>query len=293
MKESLLKGVVSMEYQTLETLLKALCEGNDLHICIHDISGILEQPELELPFYYQIHARPFCDVAKETRLGLELCLRCKERANQKAVRTGEYFDGRCAYGLYELVYPVKIDGNIKCIIYIGYIEKNYRETEESMMKTARFTGTDAGRLRSCLAQAQKYVSREHYLSLARLTEERIRMLYQSAELRGGGNRHWVVKKICRDIEMHFSGELSLKREAQLYFLNEKYVGRLFRRETGLTFHEYLNRVRLTHALQQLQKTQKTVLEISLESGFQNVTYFNRIFKETFEMTPIQYRQRKT
>ena len=162
-----------------------------------------------------------------------------------------------------------------------------------MMKTVRFTGTDAGRLRSCLAQAQKYVSREHYLSLARLTEERIRMLYQSAELRGGGNRHWVVKKICRDIEMHFSGELSLKREAQLYFLNEKYVGRLFRRETGLTFHEYLNRVRLTHALQQLQKTQKTVLEISLESGFQNVTYFNRIFKETFEMTPIQYRQRKT
>ena len=278
-----------MKYQSLKTLLDVLCQGSGLHICMHDISGILEQPELNLPFFYQIHACSFCDAAKRTRLGLELCLRCKERANQKAVRTGKYYDGRCAYGLYELVYPVFFDGTVKCIIYIGNIKKDGIITTERICKTARLTGADAAQLSACLERTQTYISKDYYLSLAKLVEERIRMLYQSTEFRDIANRHWAVKKICRDIEMHFSGELSLKREAQLYFLNEKYVGRLFRKETGQTFHEYLNQVRLAYAAEQLRQTKKMVLDIALESGFQNVTYFNRLFKRRYAVTPSQYR----
>ena len=279
-----------MAYESLETLLRLLCTGSGLHICIHDVSGLLEQSALALPFSYKMHASGFCDAAKETAAGLDLCMRCKARSNQKAVRFGTWFDGFCAYGLYELVHPVTIGGAVRCIIYIGNIIADRDRTVEMIHRATRITKVDPERVTARIPAAQPFVSQPHYRAMARLIDGHIRLLYQHAETQTLSGCHWAVKNIRHDIETHFAGELSLKREAQLYFLNEKYVGRIFKRETGCTFHQYLNRIRLRHAARQLRESERTVLDISLECGFQNVTYFNRLFKREFGMAPSAYRR---
>ena len=101
-----------MEFEKLSTLVELLCRGSRISVCVCDISGILQQEALELPFARKIHSAAFCDGAKSTRRGYRLCIKCKERANRKAVREGQPFSGCCPCGLYEAVYPVEVDGSV-------------------------------------------------------------------------------------------------------------------------------------------------------------------------------------
>ena len=76
----------------------------------------------------------------------------------------------------------------------------------------------------------------------------------------------------------------------LFNYNEKYIGKLFKAQTGFTVKEYLNRRRLDTAEQLLRNTKLSITEISSKSGFNNVTYFNRLFKKHFNFSPKNYRK---
>ena len=65
--------------------------------------------------------------------------------------------------------------------------------------------------------------------------------------------------------------------------------RWFRQVTGTSFIRYLNQFRLEKAFLELKNTDKTVLEISHETGFDNLSNFNRLFKKQFQMTPRELR----
>ena len=88
----------------------------------------------------------------------------------------------------------------------------------------------------------------------------------------------------------YDKNISLKQLAGMYFVNEKYLGRVFKAETGCTLHQYLNNIRIKRAVAELSGTDKSILDISLDCGFGNVTYFNRRFMREFGMTPTQYRR---
>ena len=59
---------------------------------------------------------------------------------------------------------------------------------------------------------------------------------------------------------------------------------------GCTFTEYLNGYRLSSACTLLSTTDKPVLEISYETGFTNLSYFNRLFKKKYGISPRIYRK---
>jgi len=80
--------------------------------------------------------------------------------------------------------------------------------------------------------------------------------------------------------------------ARLFHYNEKYLGRLFKKETGQTFKEYINKKRIQIAQNMLLNTNYTVTEIAVQTGYNNVTYFNRIFKKIKGVTPTAYRKAK-
>ena len=61
--------------------------------------------------------------------------------------------------------------------------------------------------------------------------------------------------------------------------------------TGQGFTEYLNEQRLNAAADALRSGSDTVLAIAEQCGFENLSYFNRLFKKRYEMTPREYRGR--
>lgn len=57
----------------------------------------------------------------------------------------------------------------------------------------------------------------------------------------------------------------------------------------MSFHKYLNRIRCENAKHRLKNESRTVTEIALECGYSDVTYFNRVFKQLYGLTPEKYR----
>ena len=65
--------------------------------------------------------------------------------------------------------------------------------------------------------------------------------------------------------------------------------RKFKKETGVTLTKYLMNLRINYAKSLLQTTSKSILEISIEVGYDSVNYFIRIFRENTGVTPLQFR----
>lgn len=91
------------------------------------------------------------------------------------------------------------------------------------------------------------------------------------------------------IEENYASALTLNLLAQAARCNPQYLCRSFREIAGISPIQYLIRCRIQQAKHLLKNTTKTVLEISLECGFENVSYFIRQFKKQTGMTPHKFR----
>ena len=279
-----------MEHQSLTVLLDQLEQGGKAHICALDVSGLLSGELLGLSPDRRIHSGRFCSAAKSTDRGLELCLSCKRLTNRKALQEKHPFWGRCPYGLSEVVWPVCDQGEVKVILFVGNLVQNREETLHCIHKACCLTSVDEAMLVRELQETQKIESIVPYQQIAQTAASYLTLLGERFPPRKTG-RHWAVEALEADLSCHYSQHITLRQAAKSYFMNEKYLGRLFFRQTGLSFHQYLNRLRLEHCARMLQYTDRSVLEIALDCGFGNVTYCNRLFLRTYGCTPTEYRKR--
>jgi len=74
------------------------------------------------------------------------------------------------------------------------------------------------------------------------------------------------------------------------FLNENYFCRLFKKELGISFVDYVGKIRLEKALELLRNSTIKIKDISKNVGFSNPHYFGIWFKENTGLTPSQYRK---
>lgn len=89
---------------------------------------------------------------------------------------------------------------------------------------------------------------------------------------------------------HYGEKISLEDTARRVFINTQYFSRVFRRDVGMTFTEYLNSLRVKAACKLLVSTNYPVYRVASECGFSDSSYFNRVFLRYMEMTPQRYRR---
>ena len=80
--------------------------------------------------------------------------------------------------------------------------------------------------------------------------------------------------------------------AEKFFLSKPYLSKYIKEKSGMTFGDILKAVRMKKARAMLKSSNATVESIAESVGYQNVEHFNRIFKKMYEMTPVQYRNKK-
>ena len=113
-----------------------------------------------------------------------------------------------------------------------------------------------------------------------------------------GNSHYQSPQLSKILhvlyylEDHYDETITEQQVADLAGYNYAYFSDLFKKIMGHTYSEHLNLVRLKAAKSLLLGTEKTIATISQEVGYQNLSYFNRMFKRHNQMTPRQYRQAK-
>lgn len=100
----------------------------------------------------------------------------------------------------------------------------------------------------------------------------------------------VVETVKRYMEAHLGEDLSREDFAAQVYLNGDYLARLFKKETGMSIGNYLQKMRMQRAKQLLYETKKPVNEIAEEVGYTNFSYFAKLFRKTEGMRPNEYRK---
>ncbi|MFP5112043.1 bifunctional transcriptional activator/DNA repair enzyme AdaA [Bacillaceae bacterium C204] len=102
------------------------------------------------------------------------------------------------------------------------------------------------------------------------------------------NEDWVGQ-ITNYVDMHFNEPLTLENLADICHGSPYHLQRTFKQIKGISPIQYIQQTRITHAKQNLETTDKTINEISMEVGIPNSAYFATLFKKITTYTPSEYR----
>jgi len=103
------------------------------------------------------------------------------------------------------------------------------------------------------------------------------------------NRHgYIVHKVIDYIKNNYNNPMSLKTLSYEFNISAPYLGKLFSDETGETFTNWLNRLRIEKAVELLKTTDLTIKEIAIKTGYLNSNYFYKIFKKYMKVNPGEY-----
>lgn len=100
-----------------------------------------------------------------------------------------------------------------------------------------------------------------------------------------------TRRALNYIEAHYKESISLDEVISHLNINKSYFCTLFKKETGVTFTNYVNQIRIEKSKRQLLNDNRSVLEIALSVGFTNQNYYAMTFKKHTEMTPMEFRKK--
>jgi two-component system response regulator YesN len=111
------------------------------------------------------------------------------------------------------------------------------------------------------------------------------------ELADGGNcEAFVIRAVNHIDQQYYDSTLSLESTAQELQISPGYLSRLMKRETGLSFVEYLNRIRIKKATQFMNDPAAKVFEIAERVGYRSQHYFSRAFRKVMGTSPSEYKK---
>ena len=107
----------------------------------------------------------------------------------------------------------------------------------------------------------------------------------------GGVRHaGVLHRSVQYIHANYAQHLTLESMAQMVYLSPTYFGRIFKEGTGESFSAYLTRVRIERSKELLRYHTIRLTDIAQLVGFEEQSYFSRVFKRMVGMSPRRYRE---
>lgn len=99
---------------------------------------------------------------------------------------------------------------------------------------------------------------------------------------------WIAS-VCHFIEQHFRQNLTLPQLCQLCGMSVSAFTAKFKEATGRTTMDYKHEVQIRHACRLLASTDRKIADIALDSGFNDISFFNKIFRKHCGMSPKEYR----
>ena len=98
-----------------------------------------------------------------------------------------------------------------------------------------------------------------------------------------------VRLACEYIEKNYQENINLNKISNYVSLSKNYFCNIFKKEVGITIWDYLIRIRMEEARKMLLETTQKTYEISEKVGYDDPSYFGRLFKKYTGFTPIEYR----
>lgn len=126
--------------------------------------------------------------------------------------------------------------------------------------------------------------------LLAVTEDLIRETLEYAAEEKKSKDIKPIREIKKYIEENYMEEISLGQLAELVDMNASYLSSVFKKETGMTYSEYLILCRVKQASRLLVETNLSIGEIAHQSGYQDARYFSKQFSKQVGLKPSEYRK---
>ena len=131
----------------------------------------------------------------------------------------------------------------------------------------------------------------HYLALAGdVYREFDPIKYIHENARPGDIKPATFDKMISYIDEHYQQKIELEEIAKIGGYNVAYTSQFFKRQMGISFVEYVLRLRLRDATTRLTTTDEAIARIASSCGFADIKAFNVAFKKHFNLTPTEYRK---
>ena len=119
-----------------------------------------------------------------------------------------------------------------------------------------------------------------------------RTVSKSEKKESGEVGNLLIRKALDYIELHYAEKIGLKTLSDALYISPNYFSDLFRRHMKVKFSDFLIEYRLKKACILLKKPEYKVSEIAEMVGFRDSTYFSTVFKKTYNLTPLEYKNTK-
>ncbi len=246
------------------------------------------------PLHDSKQANPFCLLMATSNKSCAACLQLQGRLTDSAVAEPKTL--QCHAGLTESAVPIRIGE-----IVLGYLQTGQvllqKPSAIHFERLAAGLALDAqpnfAELKSAYFST-RIIPRKQYEAVVRL------LAIFAAHLSSRSNQLVteesaseapVITRARAFISEHYAEEIALTDVARAVNTSPFYFCKLFKTATGLTFTDYLARVRIEMVKRILLNPHKRVSEAAYEAGFQSLSQFNRVFRRVAGESPSAYRDR--
>ncbi|TVR50071.1 MAG: helix-turn-helix domain-containing protein [Puniceicoccaceae bacterium] len=248
-----------------------------------------------LPHHRERAESPFCAMMADLSKSCAACLEVQQRL-QESART-EPVTVTCFAGLCDTAVPVNLGDRRIGFLQTGQVFTR-KPTEQQFDKVA--SQLIAWGLQVDLKQLKeayfstKVLSGEQYQAMIRLLRvfaEHLSLVSNQIVVEEHNAEAPMISRAKEFIEKNQGEDIDLQTVARAVNTSTFYFCKMFKKATGLTFTDYLGRVRVEKAKELLLNPHVRISEVAFEVGFQSLSQFNRVFRKIAGLSPTDFRSR--
>lgn len=247
------------------------------------------------PLHGSKRANPFCALMAGTNKTCAACLQLQQEVEQSACTEAKSM--KCFAGLNEAAVPVRVGGNVLGHLQTGQVllqaptESGFKAIRRQLGAAAPADGLAA--VRQAYFQT-RVISRGQFESVVRLLSifaQHLASVSNQLMVRESTSESPVVAKARAFIHERYAQEISVADVARAVNMSTFYFCKVFKTGTGLTFTNYLARLRIEAVKQHMLNPHARISEAAFAAGFQSLSQFNRVFRRIAGEAPSDYRDR--
>jgi AraC-like DNA-binding protein len=255
---------------------------------------IRPEGSLTLPHRARRNENPFCALLSESNGACAACLEVQQKLMNAAA--DQPVTVTCFAGLCDSAVPIKVGGRRVGFLQTGQIALKepsrpaFKKVREKLIEWG--AEIDTSRLEEAYFGTKVVCQRRHdaVVQLLNIFADQLSSMADRMTVQEADTEPSIVRRAKAHITAHYGDAISLAETARAMHVSTFYFCKIFKRATGLTFTDYVGRVRIEKAKNLLLNPHLRISEIAYTVGFQSLTHFNRVFRKLTGEAPTVFRE---
>ncbi|WP_413282725.1 PocR ligand-binding domain-containing protein [Vibrio sp. MA40-2] len=285
-----------LELQEISNILQNFANATSLAVVLVDIEGC--------QVFSSFNFTNFCSKVCQNPSLHERCKNSGHCAGLKASRENKLHVYRCYAGLMNFSMPLEIDDHLVGFVLCGQAriknasnledcqpaDKEWMKNSDVVEDYEQIPIIDYSKLFSAANLLKRLVNIYLKKSTDFVTINDTHHSKQLIPSHDSSHSYDIkIKKVVRYIEAHYFEDITLVDAADHVFLSPHYLSKLFKKEIGIGFNQYINQQRLQGAKKMLQYSDWSIARIAHNLGYSCSSYFCKVFRNTYGITPQYFR----